>query len=78
MIHKEARVGGGGQCVSVRSIEDTFRNRSVETGVGQPTCLTFCHVMTVAAASSKTGPDTEQVTWTQHGKLWLLLTHLEI
>ena len=58
MIHKETRVEGGGECVSVRIIEDTFRNISVETGtgvetgVGQPTCLTFCHVMTAAAVSS--------------------------
>ena len=57
MIHKEARVGGGGECVSVRIIEDTFRNRSVETGVGQPTCLTFCHVMTGSS---------EQLNWTRH------------
>ena len=54
MIHKE--MPDGGECVSVRIIEDTFRNITVETGtgtgVGQPTCLTFCHVMTAAAVSS--------------------------
>ena len=48
------RVEGGGECVGVRIIENTFRNITVETGtgVGQPTCLTFCHVMTAAAVSS--------------------------
>ena len=35
MIHKE--MPDGGECVSVRIIEDTFRNITVETGTGVET-----------------------------------------
>ena len=58
MILKE--MPDGGECVSVRIIEDTFRNITVETEtrVGQPTCLTFCHVTT--------GSSSEQLNWTRH------------
>ena len=61
MIHKETPVEGGSECVRVRIIEDTFQNSfvetRVETRVGQPTCLTFCHVMTGSS---------EQLNWTRH------------